>query len=135
MHLFWENIIPNLVNLWTGWFKGLDTDTKDYEIVPHIWAKISEETAHAVKDIPSTFVCALSNIAEDHSTFTADTWEFWFIYIAPILLKGHFQDDKYYKHMLALADLMKTMIKLELHNDEVDIIKNRLIEWVEQYEK
>jgi len=135
MDLSLENVIPTLVNLWTGQFKGLDTGIEDYEIVPHIWAEVGEETAHAVKDIPSAFVWALGNITKDHSTFTAKAWRFWFMYIAPILLKGHFQHDKYYEHMLEFSDLMKMMIKLELHDDKVDVIENRLIKWVEQYKQ
>jgi hypothetical protein len=135
MHLFLENIVPTLVNLWTGQFKGLDTGTEDYELVPHIWAEIGEETACAVGNIPSAFVRVLGNIAEDRSMFTAEAWGFWFMYLAPILLKGRFQEDKYYYHMLKLSDLMKIMVKLELREEEVDMIENRLIEWVEEYEE
>ncbi|KAF9219821.1 hypothetical protein BS17DRAFT_854111 [Gyrodon lividus] len=135
MHLFLENIVPTLVNLWTGQIKGLDTGTENYELVPHIWAEIGEETACAVANIPSAFVRVLGNIAEDRSTFTAEAWGFWFVYLAPILLKGRFQEDKYYYHMLKLSDLMKIMVKLELRDEEVDMIENRLIEWVEEYEE
>jgi hypothetical protein len=38
-HLLLENIIPNLVNLWTGDFKGLDMGSENYEIAPEIWAE------------------------------------------------------------------------------------------------
>ncbi|KAG2338582.1 hypothetical protein BDR05DRAFT_1004029 [Suillus weaverae] len=86
MHLFLENIIPTLVDLWTGCFKNLDTGTEDYELAPHIWEAIGAETADAVKDIPSAFVHVLCNIASDRSTFTAEAWGFWFMYLAPILL-------------------------------------------------
>ena len=47
-HLLLENIIPNLVSFWTGQFKGLGAGKESFEIVPHIWDKISEETAAAV---------------------------------------------------------------------------------------
>ncbi|KIK95106.1 hypothetical protein PAXRUDRAFT_25633 [Paxillus rubicundulus Ve08.2h10] len=103
MYLFLENIAPTLVNLWTGQFKGLDTGTEDYKLVPHIWAE--------------------------------NVWGFWFMYLAPILLKGQFQEDKYYYHMLKLSDLMKIMVKLELQEEEINMIENRLIEWVEEYKE
>ncbi|KIK95204.1 hypothetical protein PAXRUDRAFT_141248 [Paxillus rubicundulus Ve08.2h10] len=67
------------------------------------------------------------------STFTAEAWGFWFMYLAPILLKGQFQEDKYYNHMLKLPDLIKLMVKLELQDKEVVVIENGLIEWVEYY--
>ena len=34
MHLIWENLIPNLIEFWTGVFKDLDHDGKDYVIEP-----------------------------------------------------------------------------------------------------
>ncbi|KAN0081398.1 hypothetical protein V8E55_009022 [Tylopilus felleus] len=30
MHLFFENVIPTLVDFWTGHFKGLDLGSKNY---------------------------------------------------------------------------------------------------------
>jgi hypothetical protein len=30
MHLLWENLVPRLVELWTGHFKGLDVGTEAY---------------------------------------------------------------------------------------------------------
>ncbi|KIK80130.1 hypothetical protein PAXRUDRAFT_36281 [Paxillus rubicundulus Ve08.2h10] len=124
MHLFLENIVPTLANLWTGQFKGLDTGTENYELM-----------ACTVANIPSAFVCVLGNIVEDCSMFTAEAWGFWFMYPTPILLKGQFEEDKYHYHMLKLSDLMKIMVKLELREEEVDILENRLIEWVEEYEE
>ena len=32
MHLLWENVIKNLILLWTGDFKGLDVGAEDYEL-------------------------------------------------------------------------------------------------------
>jgi len=90
MHLVLENVIPNLVNLWTGKFKGLDMGSENYEIAPEIWEEIGRETAEATRNIPSAFVRVLGNIAEDRSQFTAESWCFWFIYLAPILLRNRF---------------------------------------------
>ena len=49
MHLFLLNVIPNLVDHWTGNFKNLDAGTGTFEIAPQIWAEIGEETAAAVQ--------------------------------------------------------------------------------------
>ena len=67
MHLFLENLTKNLMNLWTGKFKGLDVGSEDYEIAPAVWEEIGRETAAAVKDIPADFVRALRNIADEQS--------------------------------------------------------------------
>ena len=43
MHLMWENVVKNLMQLWTGQFKGLDTGSEDYELDPAIWEAIGVE--------------------------------------------------------------------------------------------
>ena len=55
MHLIWENVIPNLILLWTGEFKGLDEGTGDYEFPSSVWEAIGEATAAAGSTIPTTF--------------------------------------------------------------------------------
>ncbi|KAG2046473.1 hypothetical protein BDR06DRAFT_922829 [Suillus hirtellus] len=135
MHLFLENIAPMLVDLWTGRFKGLDEGTEEYELAPHIWEEIGQETAAAVRDIPAAFVRALGNIASERSSFTAEAWGFWFMYLAPILLQNRFRRRKYYMHMCKLVSLMKTSIKLELSVEEIDGLEQGFAEWVQEYER
>ena len=45
MHLLWENVVKNLMQLWTGHYKGLDTGSEDYEIDPTIWEAIGAASA------------------------------------------------------------------------------------------
>jgi hypothetical protein len=134
-HLFCENVIPNLVSLWTGKYKGLDTGSEDYEIHPEIWEQIGLETKKSVAEIPAAFVRVLGNIAEDRLTFTAESWGFWFMYVAPIVLHGRFKKDKYYNHMRALSNIMKTTLKFEITAKEIDNLEEEIIDWVKKYEK
>ena len=46
----------NLINQWTGKFKGLDVGTEDYKIAPAVWEEIGREAAAAVRDILADFV-------------------------------------------------------------------------------
>jgi hypothetical protein len=50
MHLICANLIPNLILLWTGKFKDLDHDGKDYVIMPTVWNAIGEATFKAGVD-------------------------------------------------------------------------------------
>ncbi|KAJ7924804.1 hypothetical protein B0H13DRAFT_2315137 [Mycena leptocephala] len=50
--VLFEKMIFNLVALWSGKFKGLDTRDEDYEIPEEVWEEIWRETAG---DIPSSF--------------------------------------------------------------------------------
>ncbi|KIJ19296.1 hypothetical protein PAXINDRAFT_7793 [Paxillus involutus ATCC 200175] len=88
MHLFLENVVPTLVKLWTGQFKGMDEGRGNYEIAPQVWELIGDEMAASVASIPSTFMRVLPNIANGLSNLTAESWGFWFMHIAPIVLQG-----------------------------------------------
>lgn len=135
MHLLLENVCPNLVSLWTGTFKNLDQGHEQYEIAPHIWEEIGRETADAVCYIPAAFVRVLQNIATDRQKFTAESWGFWFVHVAPIVLEGRFKHEKYYKHMLLLVDIMKTTLQFEITRDQVDDLEEKIVDWVLDYER
>jgi hypothetical protein len=96
MHLFFENIVPNLILFWTGQFKGLDQGSGDYQLSEDIWACIGRETAQSVSTIPAAFVGTLPDIAQDRNLYKAEAYSFWVQFIAPIVLKGRLP-NKYYK--------------------------------------
>jgi hypothetical protein len=123
IHIFLENVIPTLVSHWSDSFKNLNSGVEDYIIPCTTWEEISEETAHAIKDIPSSFVCVIRNIAKDHSNFTTESCDFWFMHIEPFVLHRCFLNEKYYVHMCRLVDLMKVMIKFELTYMEINDIE------------
>lgn len=135
MHLGIENVIKNLVNLWMGKFKRLDSGVEDYIIPEDIWKKIGEETVEAVRNIPSAFVRSLGNIAESPGHYTAEGWAFWFMYLAPILLKGRFKKEKYYNHFIRLVEIMKRCIQFSITHDEIDEMEENIIDWVREYER
>ena len=86
MHLFFENVIPNLILLWTGQFKGLDEGSESYEFRGTIWDAIGTATAYCGTFIPAAFGQHPPNVATDKSACTADSWSFWIQYIGPVLL-------------------------------------------------
>ncbi|TFK45219.1 hypothetical protein OE88DRAFT_1715451 [Heliocybe sulcata] len=94
-----------MVKLWTGRYKDLDVGTEDYEISPHIWSVIAE------------------------------SWAFWFMYIAPIVLQGRFKAPKYYKHACALGEIMRISSQFEISDQDVEVLREKIIKWVEKYEK
>jgi hypothetical protein len=53
MHLLWENIVPMLVDFWTGRFKGLDKGTGNYHIHDVHWELIGKESVAAHLTIPA----------------------------------------------------------------------------------
>ena len=135
MHLIWENLIPNLISLWSGTFKGLEEGTHQYQFAPSVWDAIGEATARAGDTLPSIFGPRLGNITQDRSTCTADAWSLWTQYIAPPLLRQRFKHARYYNHFVDLVELLHLCLQFELTMEDIHRIRDGFAAWVEQYEK
>ncbi|TEB23160.1 hypothetical protein FA13DRAFT_1640282 [Coprinellus micaceus] len=135
MHLLLENIVPNLLDLWMGRFKGLDEGDGGYRIPDSIWGQIAQETEEATKTIPTEFVRVLKNITAHRSGFTAESYCFWFCYLFPVLLRNRFQQQKYYQHGCLLVKIMKCCLQFSITEKELDELEADIIEWVRKYER
>jgi len=71
----------------------------------------------------------------DQANYTAESWAFWFMYLAPILLKDRFMKDEYYTHLCDLVDIMKICIRYSLTNHQINDLEARIINWVETFER
>jgi len=134
MHLIWENLIPNLVLLWTSEFKGLDKGTEEYELAPKVWQAICAAGAAAGSTIPSTFGARTPSIATNKSACSAEVWSFWTLYLGPILLRQRFHRQRYYNHFVKLVKLLHMCLQFEITTDEVQTIREGFIKWVTDYE-
>lgn len=135
MHLLFENHIPNMVKFWKGTYAWLDEGTGEYVIPKKIWEAIGLETVAAVKCLPSSFVSRIPDISQDSQFFTAEAWSFWFVYLAPHLLKGRFRKNKYYTHMLQLVEIIKMVLQFSITRAEVQSLRAKVIDYIEKYEK
>lgn len=134
MHLIWENLIPNLISLWTGTFKGLDQGKHAYKFPPSVWEAIGEATVRAGDTIPSAFGPRMANIAKDRSA-PADAWSIWTLYLAPVLLRQRFTHVRYYNHFVELVQLLHLCLQFELSSPDIQQIKTGFIRWVKKYEE
>jgi Transposase family tnp2 len=135
MHLLWENVIPNLVLLWTGDFKGVDEGCESYKLRKVVWEAVGEATATAGTTIPHVFCSRPPNIVRDRSSYTADSWSFWALYLGPILLHRKFAKPKYYDHFVALVKLLHICLQFELSEDDIKTLRDGFVAWVQKYEK
>ena len=136
MHLIWENLIPNCILLWTGKFKGLDEGRESYELGPGVWEAIGAATKASGSTIPAAYATARpQNVAEDAYACTADSWSFWALYLGPILLKGRFRKEIYYKHFIELIKLLRLCLQFEITKEECWEIRNGFQKWVLTYER
>lgn len=117
----------------TGKFAGVPPADSGYRIASNIWEQIGNETAQAYKTIPADFVGAMPDISK--SKYKAEYWSFWILYMAPALLRGRFPNIKFYNHLLLLVDIIKICLQFEITNERVNLLEDKIIEWVEKYEK
>jgi hypothetical protein len=96
-----------------------------------VWDEIWVETANAVEHIPAQFVCFMAHAPHN---FTAEVWCFWFVYLVPILLKGHFNHSKYHNHLCKLTHIIKTCIAFTITHAEIADLRRRIIAWIRTYE-
>jgi hypothetical protein len=135
MHLVWEGVIPNLLLLWTGDFKGLDEGSGSYRLAPTVFDAIGEAAAASGDHIPAAFSCRIPNPAKDRSYFTAETWSFWALYVGPVLLQGRFRRPIYYAHFVKLVRILHLCLQFDISAAELDQIRFGLADWVQMYEK
>ena len=128
MHLLWENVIPNLILLWTGQYKGVDAGTEDYEIDEAVWRAIGAATSRSSSTIPSAYGPRLPNIHDERHYYTADMTSFWTIYLGPILLHRRFHHAKYYKHFIKLVAILNKCLQFEHSTEDIEFIRTGFIE-------
>ncbi|KAJ6538261.1 hypothetical protein DFH09DRAFT_930551 [Mycena vulgaris] len=134
MHLIWENLIKNLILLWTGEFKGLDEGDGEYELAKAIWEAIASRTSAAADSIPSAYGSRVPNIAKDRPNVSAEMWSFWTLYLGPVLLRRKFRSAKYYHHFIDLVRLLNICLQFEITDAEIETVRTGFIAWVRRYE-
>ncbi|KAF8579868.1 hypothetical protein K439DRAFT_348013 [Ramaria rubella] len=98
----------------------------------HRKEEIGRETAAAYKSILADFVGAMPDIA--NSSYKAEYWSFWMIHLALILLRGHFPNNKYYRHMIDFVSIIKLCLQFTITEQELAQMEELIIDWVEKYE-
>lgn len=134
MHLVFENLIPNLTLLWSGNFKDLNKD-QPFVLDKTVWEAIGATTAASRSTMPSCYGAPVPNIATDRSTFSAETWSQWALFIGPVVLNGRFQNKRYYDHFCDLVSLINLCLKFEFSREDISKIRDGFIHWVKRYER
>ncbi|KDQ06135.1 hypothetical protein BOTBODRAFT_121859 [Botryobasidium botryosum FD-172 SS1] len=135
MHLMFENIIPELISLWTTDYKGLDTGKEAYRLRDSVWSAIGEACAASGDTIPAAFGCRVPNVAKKGTKHTAESRLLFTTLIAPVLLFKRFNNDKYYKHFIKLVKLINLCLQLELRPGDVASIRSGFAKWVKDFER
>lgn len=136
MHEIFENLLPNLLKLWSGQFKEIyDEQGQGCRLAPTVLEAIGEACAKSRYTVPSAFGAPTPNIASERYQFTAENWSFWALHLAPSLLQGRFHDARFHKHFIELVELVNLCLQFEITDDDIHQIRVGMIKWVEAYER
>jgi hypothetical protein len=135
MHLVYENLIKNLIDLWTGSFKNIDHTDENYVIDKKVWKAIGEATARSGSTIPGAYGARPLNFSEDRKGVTADMLSFWTLYLGPIYLEKAFPDQTVYNHFVELVCLINICLQFEIERNQLPHLKESFAAWVEKYEE
>ncbi|KAJ7191153.1 hypothetical protein GGX14DRAFT_381456 [Mycena pura] len=136
MHLISENLIKNLLDFWTGSFKGLGQGKEEYELSVANCEAIGRECELAGNTMPAAFGARVPNLHTQRHYFTAESYTLWTTLLAPVLLHERFQRPKYYNHFLDLVSILNDCLALSLDCEYINTtLRRKIIDWVAKYER
>jgi hypothetical protein len=135
MHLFFKNVIPNMVDLWMHRFNTTLPNYDDFIIMPGAWKAIAQAGVESGWTILSAFGARVPDILNKRWKFTAETWLFWALFLAPTLLCGCFQKPKYYDLFMDLVCLIKQCLAFTITVQDLNEMELGFIKWVKDYKQ
>ncbi|KAJ7347182.1 hypothetical protein DFH08DRAFT_699504 [Mycena albidolilacea] len=136
MHLIPENVVKNLLALWTTNFKGLETTNEKYRLQPAVIDAIGAACVTAGDTTPAAFGAHVPNIATQLHYFTAESYTLWTTLLGPVVLRNRFQQRKYYTHFIELVRIFNDCLALSISREYVDTeLRARIANWVLDFEE
>ncbi|KAJ7196296.1 hypothetical protein GGX14DRAFT_537165 [Mycena pura] len=136
MHLISENVFKNLITLWTGDFKGIETGDEDYKLPPAVVNSIGDACVVAGDTTPAVFGARVPNLATQLHYYTAESYTSFLTLLGPVLLRNRFSKPKYYTHYLDLVSIYEDCVSMSSDREYVDTtFRAKIVDWVQRYEK
>ncbi|EUC56018.1 transposase family Tnp2 protein, partial [Rhizoctonia solani AG-3 Rhs1AP] len=134
MHMIWLNLIPQLIDFWTGNFNDLDNGLEDYQLDVNVWDALCEVCVPSRRTIPTSFGCPVPD-PRKRSQFIAETWNVFTTQLGPSILRKRFSDQHYYQHFVRLVKLLRLVVSFDLPRDQIPEIRQGFAEWIQEYEQ
>ena len=116
--MVWQNLLPQLIDLWTGNFNDLDSGLEGYMLKPTVLNALNATLKPSRKTMPTQYGCGVPELTK-RSEFIAETWDVFTTQLSPSLLRRAFDDSRYYEHFVRLVKLLRTLISFDLPHDEL----------------
>jgi hypothetical protein len=141
MHQLCKHMVPMLIYFWKGEYKPFKAKKLDrgqpYVIEEVKWKKIGTLTIESSFTILGSFSRALPNIHKEQHLYIAETYAFWMMYLAPIVLKGRWHGtDVYYDHAILLSSIMRRLVEYEISAQDISPrgrLTQDIVQFVQQY--
>lgn len=137
MHAMFENVITNLIDIWTrtGDWADFGTDNDPYLLEPEAWREIGLSCAASGNTVPSAFGCRVPDLKEKRGESSAESTLLFATLLAPALLRRRFRWNRYYQHFIQLVDLIDKCIGFEVTHEEIKQIREGFAKWVQDFER
>ncbi|KAF8666235.1 Transposase family tnp2 [Rhizoctonia solani] len=135
MHLMFENVIPTLLDIWTqtGKYKKFGRGDKAYCL--WAWSDISRHCPKTCNTLPSAFGRRVPNQLKNRRECTSESTFVFTTSLAPGLLRGRFQQGRYYDHFIRLVHLVNRCIDFQITAKDLNYICTGFAKWVKDYER
>jgi hypothetical protein len=136
MHMIFINLIPQLVDLWTGSFNDMDDGKESYTFDAVLFKSLGEIIENSGSTMPRSYGCRVPNLAApNRGNPTAEAWSIFGGYLSPCVLRGRFCKTKYYHHFVQLIKLVHQITSFKLKCSDIPAIREGFVNWVQDYEK
>jgi hypothetical protein len=140
MHLILENVMKQLLELWSGSYKsqirqgsGKSKAGDAYVISKKGWDEMDAMAKHSTKLIPS-WMCRSILSVSSRWRWTAETHLFFLISLGPILLKEHLPTP-YFQHFIDLPEITKVLIEPKINVNDLASVDQKLQDWVSKFDE
>lgn len=141
MHLVMENVIEQLLDLWSGTYKSaihLGNATaiskEPYVISKKTWKDIDKDVVDSAKLIPAFMTGSIPSVSK-RWRWTAETHLFFLLTLGPIVLKDRLPAS-YFHHFLDLSELTKIMVQTSVSEDsDLPALGAGLRRWVARFDE
>ncbi|KAJ9095922.1 hypothetical protein QFC20_006523 [Naganishia adeliensis] len=136
MHLFFENIMKQLLAAWEGEYKkgtAEDRAGDKFVITKEDWQTISKDIIRSNATVPAQIARHINAPLETRSSWTAETYAYFLMFLGPIVMADRLKEP-YYKHFLKLSEICREVTKLAISRERVVSLKRDIGEWVVQFE-
>ncbi|KAI5843325.1 hypothetical protein DFP73DRAFT_455220, partial [Morchella snyderi] len=129
MHLWWENVIPDMVEHWRGKFFSDNA----YNIAPEVWESIGKDMQASACTFPSSFGDPIRDFTEHCHHLKAAEWKIFTLLLASIYFKDNLSDEDY-DEFINIVETLQFCNENELTFAEISVVDTRIRRFISYYE-